>query len=269
MPLDLTGVRAKLAWSRHHFEIVDGEIDTWMKRNPYQIIFQRNDEFTKFWLRLKITDNTADFQRWGLILGDCVTNMRDALDHLIFAIAGLITSPNPDKAERAAFVIASDSGEFKKWSRGKLASVPDSVRDSILTFQPFNRRSNPRLPSLLGILAELANGNKHKVITVALTTPSMIDVELTGIYGISQEPTLDIYRGNLKDGDPVCIFEVPKPDPHLKLKADSKVGLHIAIRHMKIEGNKAFDADRTAYRQLILALFEEVEIVIDTLTKLV
>ena len=50
MELDLTGTRAKLAWARHHFKIVDDEITAWLKENPHQLVFQCNDQCTKFWL---------------------------------------------------------------------------------------------------------------------------------------------------------------------------------------------------------------------------
>ncbi len=270
MPLDLTGTRAKLAWAHHHFKIVDGEITAWLKGNPHELVFQCNEQCTKYWLRASRVGAVPDFQRWGLIIGDCVTNLRDALDHLIFAIAGLPTSPNRDKRDKAAFIITSDVGEFKKWGRGKLASVPDPIKDSVFSFQPFNRRSNPRMPSLLGILAELANGNKHKVPTVVLTVPSLIDVEFVSQSGVRQQSTFDIYKGDIQDGTVVCIFEVPKPDPQIKLVSNSSfVRFHVALKHKPIEGNTALDADRADYQGLVLDIFKEVEFVIDTLTEMV
>jgi len=269
MPLDLTGTWAKLAWARHHFEIVDGEIVAWLKGNPHELVFERNEQFTKYWLKVRRIGPAPNLKRWGLIIGDCVTNLRATLDYLIFAIAGLPTSPNPDKRDKAAFIITGSHGDFSNWSRGKLASVPDSVRDSVLSFQPFNRVSNPKIPSLLGVLAELANGNKHKVLTVVLTTPSVIDVKLVSQGWNRPKPTLDIYKGDIQDGTVVCIFEVPEPDPHLQLDPASHIRFEVALKHKPAEGNTAFDADRTNYQSLILAIFKEVEFVIDTLTKLV
>jgi hypothetical protein len=269
MPLDITGTRAKLAWARHHFEIVDGEIRAWLKGNPHELVFERNEQYTKYWLRVRRIGDTPDFQKWGLIIGDCVTNLRDALDHFIFAVAGLPTSPNPDKRDRAAFVIRERREDFTRDSRTRLASVPDPVRDSVLSFQPFNRRSNPKIPSLLGVLAELANGNKHKVLTFVLTTPSVIDVKLVSRGWNRPRPTLDMYKGDIQDGTVVCLFQVPEPDPHIQLEPDSLIRFEVALKHKPAEGNTAFDADRTNYQGLILDIFREVEFVIETLADLV
>lgn len=269
MPLDLTGTRAKLAWAHHHFEIVDKEITAWLEGNPHELMFECNEQHTKYWLRVRRIGETPDFQRWGLIIGDCVTNLRDTLDHLIVSIASLPTSPNPGKRDRAAFIIRGKAADFISDSRQRLASVPESVRDSVLSFQPFKRVSNPKIPSLLGVLAELANGNKHKVLTVVLATPSAIDVELESQYRGQTQPTMDIYKGNVQDGTIVCLFETSEPDPHIKLKTGSFIRFEVALQHKAVEGNTAFDADRTNYQGLIVGIFREVELVIETLANLV
>jgi len=144
--LDLASVKAKLAWARSHFDLVDGEISTWLNGNPHQLVYERNEQFTKHWFRVKIIGAVPDFQRWALIIGDCVTNLRDALDHLIFAIAQLDTSPRPEKRDKAAFIIADTLTDFKEWSRGKLVSVPDPVRKSVLSF---SRSTATRTPEFL------------------------------------------------------------------------------------------------------------------------
>jgi hypothetical protein len=136
--LDVGSVNAKLGRARHHFDLVDAEINTWLDTKPYVPIYERNREHTKHWLRLKVNGN-PDFRRWGLMIGDCLTNLRDTLDHLIYGIAALPGSPNHEKRERAAFIIRSCQKDFTYNCRTRLASVPEAVRDAVLSFQPFNR----------------------------------------------------------------------------------------------------------------------------------
>jgi len=64
----------------------------------------------------------------------------------------------------------------------------------------------------------------------------MIDIEFVSESGMGQEPTFDIYKRDIQDGSVLCVFEVPKPDPHLKLKRSSKIGLHFVLTHTPVEG---------------------------------
>ena len=266
--LDTTSVDAKLAWARNHFQIVQNEVIAWVNSKPHEILFESNQEFSKFWLRVRLKGERPDFMRWSLIIGDCVTNLRDTLDHLVYAIAHLPSSPNPTKRGKAAFVIAPSLKDFNAWSDSRLISVPGGVKDAVLSFQPFKRQTVPHLPPLLKVLADLANGNKHRLLGVVLATPGLIDVEFVTTSGIIQRPSFEIYKHDVRDGIPVCIWEFPIPDPQLQLKRNSKIGLHVAIKHNAADGNTAFDADRTVFTALLDMLFTEVETVIETLKKL-
>lgn len=270
MPLNLATVNAKLAWARQHFKLADSEMDAWINSDPHRLLYERNQEFTKHWFRLKIKEGrTPDFVRWSLMVGDCITNLRDTLDHLIYAIAALPTSPNPGKRDKAAFIIRTDPENFAKGRRSRLCSVPDPVANAVLDFQPFNR-PHPKLPPVLGLLSELANGNKHKLLNVVLTSPAVIDVQFDSKSVVRQEDALfQIYRGNIEDGTVICTFELPTPDPTISLNPKSKFGFHIAIKHTGMKGNASFDADRTPYRILLESMFDEVQVVIDRISRLV
>jgi hypothetical protein len=100
-----------------------------------------------------------------------------------------------------------------------------------------------------------------------LTCPELIDVEFVSQIGLKQIPKYSFCEDDLKDGTPVFIFEIPLPDPSIKLKPQSKIGVQTAIRHKAKDGNTCFDAKRTTYRALLNAIFTEVELVIDTIYK--
>lgn len=268
--LDLARVHAKLKWARGHFEVVNGEISAWLKSNPHLVVFNRNQHFTKFWLTIRLDGPKPDFERWSFTVGDCVTNLRDTLDHLIYAIAHLPSSPNPAKSDLASFIIRDLEVNFIKDARSRLLSVPDSVKNSVRRFQPFER-PDTQLPPLLGILAELANQNKHKMLSLMMTTPSALDINLIdeGATERQEGVTFDLFRGDLQDGSPMAIWQFPRPAPNLKFNPNSKVSLQVAIRHKALQGNTAFDADRTSYDVLLRKLFVEVEFIIGEIAKLV
>jgi hypothetical protein len=219
-------------------------------------------------MTLHISGEKPDFERWSLMVGDCVTNLRDSLDHLIYGIAQLPTSPKPESSHLAAFIIRDDLDRFEKDAKQRLCSVPNVVRDAVRSFQPINRPL-PELPPLLGILGELANGNKHKLLALMMTTFGSYDIKFVGESPAREKATFDVYKGHLDDGRIVFLFELPSPHPSIKLDKESKIGLHISLPHKPRQGNTAFDADRTAYRPLLEAIFTEVELVIDTITKIV
>ena len=265
--LDLSSVYAKLEWATTHFKAVDSEIDTWLNSGDNKLIYERNEDFTQHYLRAHMPGPRPDFQRWSLIIGDCVTNLRDALDHLIYAVASLPTSPSPDKREKACFLITSCEKDFWDWGKSKLASVPQPVRDAMLKVQPFNR-PHVLLPPLLAVLRELANGNKHKILNMAITTPGIAKVELISKDAIEQPAQIGINRNDIEDGTTVFVFEVEKPDPSIYLKT-ADVALHVAIRHTPRKGSTEFGSDRTPYRILIQWLLDEVAIVLDLMVKAV
>lgn len=147
--LDLSGVEAKYKWAQLHFEAVNSEISAWLDSDQNTIIVEHNEDFTQWYLQASMKGTKPNFERWGLMIGDCVTNLRDSLDHLIFGIAHLPASPKPEKSDKAAFIIRDKPESFAQDSKTRLCSVPQPVSEAVAKFQPFNR---PHLytPPLLG-----------------------------------------------------------------------------------------------------------------------
>lgn len=261
--LDLRSVYAKLEWATTHFKIVDAEINAWLYSGDNKILAQRNEDGTQHYLRAYMPKPKPDFQRWSLIIGDCLTNLRDTLDHAIFAIAQLASSPNQSKRDKAAFVLAADEAQFTAWSKTKLASLPDPIRGVVASFQPFNR-PHPVLPSLLYLLSQLANGNKHRLLNVAITSPGIAEVEFVSAAALLQPGRVGIANGDIEDGTVFFVFEVEIPDPSIYLRS-ANVGLHVAIKHPARIGDTSFGSDRTSYKYLIQAFMNEVAAALDQL----
>lgn len=72
--LDLSGVEAKFAWARLHFEMVEKKIGLWHPRGGNSLILQQNEDFTQWYLQAEMNGPKPDLLRWSLMIGDCLTN---------------------------------------------------------------------------------------------------------------------------------------------------------------------------------------------------
>ena len=110
---------------------------------------------------------------WGLIVGDILSNLRSTLDHIAWPLAqthaaARSVSFTPEEERRIVFplrmtgvtqqaIIGGLNGNDLQW-------FPPNSHSVIEKFQPYNRTQWPEL-KLLGVLAELVNEDKHRVVT--------------------------------------------------------------------------------------------------------
>ncbi len=83
--LDLTSVYAKLDRAEEHFKAVDAEIAKWANSSHHEPFFERGGYGTRLGIAVTHVGPPPDLIRWSIILGDCINNLRSALDHLINA----------------------------------------------------------------------------------------------------------------------------------------------------------------------------------------
>jgi hypothetical protein len=100
--------------------------------------------------------------RVGLIVGDCVHNLRSALDHIVYGMAERNTPGRSDSDRRAGMFPICDTaqGFQRQVSKRRLNGVLTGAVKLIEGLQPTDR-TDP-----LWILGELDNFDKHRIITV-------------------------------------------------------------------------------------------------------
>jgi hypothetical protein len=97
---------------------------------------------------------------WGLVIGDCVQNLRAALDHTAFSLTPVeVRVANPRKPQ---FPLFDDEPSYHKHGESRIADVDPQAKATIERFQPYNQ-SNPKTDSLY-LLEVLSNIDKHRVI---------------------------------------------------------------------------------------------------------
>jgi hypothetical protein len=96
--------------------------------------------------------------RLSVLVGDCIHNMRSALDNLV---CGLVRTKDPScECEDTDFPICtSETAWDKKVKRGSLTGVPPDAVEIIREVQPWR---NPGQPNPLVWLQNLNNRDKHR-----------------------------------------------------------------------------------------------------------
>lgn len=260
MAIDSNTVRAKLARSQEHAQTINDEIISWIKRSPYHIVNTHQPDGSRYSIVLRITE-PPPLLRWSLIAGDCINNMRSALDHLIYCIAR--ESPNFSSDEDTLAFPITDKGENfdNAVLRGKLKGIDGKVIAVIKSFQPYNR-PHPELPPLLRVLRELNNADKHRLVPVIFAGLNSGQIGWRG-EGLTVPPDCRVIpnTGNLEDGTEIVALTCEPPTPNMKLQA-GEISLAISIRHGKRDPSAPDDRDRSDVTVVLPFLLGEVRTIV-------
>jgi len=111
---------------------------------------------------------------WGQITGDVLNNLRASLDHIAWALAiqrckELGGNLKDNEAKRVSFPIRLRKAHTPYRAgvglfQSDINFFPDKTWDVIDSLQPYNRKHKPKT-ELLGILKELVDKDKHRIVT--------------------------------------------------------------------------------------------------------
>jgi hypothetical protein len=262
MALNLDSVNAKLKRAELHAQWLTDEIMPWLQLKTYELRPKVNADSTRYAIVVHVVGDEPPIERWSLMVGDCLHNLRCALDHLVYAIAvhDSATEPPPD-ATSLMFVIADTQGEFTK-SAKRLQSLSAPVQTAIESVQPFNR-PHLTLPPLLAVLANLENVDKHRLVRLARPTIGEGDINLSGQQAdASNTPEFIPFTGEgLVDKAEIFVAVFKKPAPGLKFDKIEVSNL-IALFHKKKDPSDPPYAGQSECMTLLKQLFDEVRTVI-------
>jgi hypothetical protein len=210
----------KIGRAQIHLQALTTKIDAFLKAKPYAVVQEYDSEHAKYVFKLKIVKAIPQIEL-GLMIGDCVHNLRTALDYIAWRLAG------SDLADRASFFPIHICLDHFNGGLYRLKRIHKDAISEIRGLQPYTT-SKPEA-DMLWLLQELDARDKHKLITVTQTTAYgmrfTVD-EFTDRYG-----DIRIHRGvGLDDGAMVAEISVPKGSPQ------SKVEVEGFAFDMKIEG---------------------------------
>jgi hypothetical protein len=159
----LGGVLAKFNRAKHQFDELRFEMDEFFNQDP-KPHFSRGyfDTNTWEWIeRFQIREKPP--LRFGVMLGDCVHNLRSALDHLICQVT-MLDGGTLDDCAKTQFPIASKSeAQFEAMANTQLAGLSKWHRAMVKRAQPY-RAGDEAWKHPLAVLADLSNTDKHRVL---------------------------------------------------------------------------------------------------------
>jgi hypothetical protein len=159
----LGGVIEKFNRSKQQFDVLRTEIGEFLDQEP-EPHFSRGEFDSDTWEWIERFQMRKPPLRWGVILGDCVHNLRSALDHLICQVT-LLDGGTMGNCAQAQFPIASKSErQFERMAKRRLpACFSEKHRAMVKGAQPY-RAGDGAATHPLTILATLSNADKHRVI---------------------------------------------------------------------------------------------------------
>jgi hypothetical protein len=216
--------RAKSGVERLH-----AEITAWGAEHPdaYRTTAQY-DSKGNVSLFARVTEQPPP-DKWGLLIGDVVVDLRSALDYAVYSLARSHTKKDPPPyANRLEFPIALSESWFKSKGLTKLIGLKSAAVDYITSIQPY-QPGNGVNSNALHVLNELVGVNKHRFVLLMWATLKETTLRFD-VKGARVENYVG-YRvaGPLKDGAKLADFRLVATEPPSHVQIEASITPHIAF----------------------------------------
>jgi hypothetical protein len=166
--MTLEGSRAKLRRAHEHFAALDADIGTFLEAHPYRVLVE-SPARNLYVVRLNETPRIPG-EHWAVLIGDCVHNLRCALDYIAWLLAG----GDPTDSETQFPIFTTEAG-WKARGQRCVRRMSSAAQAFIERGQPYNGPDPPT--AALNGLRLLSDADKHKLLTVVAAVPA--DIGLT------------------------------------------------------------------------------------------
>ena len=190
----LDEVYLKISWARENVELLKSMQRSIERPRPDEVLLKGSPECNEDshgkieiitpWLSITEVYDPS----WARILSYAVSDLRTALEYLVFTLAWL---DSESKQKGTQFPICSSLEEFKKCvKRGNLRGVNSSHQDMIKAVQPFNGGN------WLKDLSRLSNPDKHMHLTAVASRNRIEDF----VGSVDLDPETNTQQVNLEMG---------------------------------------------------------------------
>jgi hypothetical protein len=231
---DLTGVTAKLDRAEEHLATLDASLGTWRGSNPYTFTDAKNPDKTeiRFYAHFNIAPPVI---RWAVLAGDCVHNLRSALDHLAWE-----ATDSTKRGSSVEFPIFEDRDKFLNEGRGggryKIRGIESAeTRDLICRYQPWHNPKGADQDSLW-LIHEFDRMDKHQVLTPVGIVPREIAAQIAVEYATEEiatqagPPVIIAPPFALKEGTEAFSLHFIAPYERVKMQANFTLGIALEYR---------------------------------------
>jgi hypothetical protein len=190
----------KLQRAREHVDSLYEESVAWIKTNPYKIVDEQDPEPIPMaapqeahYRRLRVTHVAEIPCRFSILIGDCVFNLRSALDHLALALASRGRRKLTDtQIATSEFPIFRKGVDFKRNESRKIGCISRAARTAIKALQPYHQRSR-YFTHPLWQLNELNRIDKHRTIVVCVSISRFYGNATTNAIGADLRSIIEEY----------------------------------------------------------------------------
>lgn len=168
---DLSSARQKLDRASQYLDQIDGCVRDFISTHPYSTDTQIEKDGREWAFSVQLEKKPPS--DLGLLIGDYIHNLRGALDHLAWQLAGRPTDPRT--ARQVQFPISTKRANAVNQLETSLPGVDESAKRIIDNLQPYHlyEPSLPgvsRLPNVvreLDLIQQLSNWDKHREIALS------------------------------------------------------------------------------------------------------
>ena len=209
----------KIGRAEEHAKTVSDEITTWEDAEPKPYSFTRHRDAQGHRYSITVHFSIPYRDRWALIAGDCIHNLRCALDHFVYAIAVRQTGLNPPADERRLQFPIADNPENFAVQAERIRSLSQAVRTSIELVQPYNRRHG-LLPPLLGLVRDFDDRDKHRLLNVSISRQQSGDAQIDCPIG-HRVSSMSVNPDDIVNGTEIMAFTVDPPCPNVNYEYET------------------------------------------------
>jgi hypothetical protein len=222
---DFTGVQEKFGRALHHYDVLNRKLRDFRDAYPYALTVESNKQRTEHIVKIGHLEPPPIV--FSLIAGDCLFNLRSALDHLVCALwQGDVDTDRPEYPivrDRDRYWQVDDRGETHQRSpRFNLRKVPEYERARIDEMQPCNRVPGfHMIANGLVILHDLQKIDKHRRLNPVHASWQSAVVEA----GCFWYPTAGPLKSDAEVGRYIC----REPQPEVNM--DGRIAIEVAIEY--------------------------------------
>ncbi len=198
----LDGPRLKLERARVHLEDLDRRVLSFSDMQAQHVVIHRNPETRKIaWVIAQAEEPPEDL---GPVVGDCLHNLRSALDHLAWQ---LVLANGKKPGGKTEFPVWNTPEDFAAKSKDQVRGMDPGVVAVIEESQPYyvSRKS-------IGTTHQLNRIDKHRHFHLVVTS-----VESSMLMGWPDDPQL--YYGPVGKGGAILLCgRIPDPEVPMEYK---------------------------------------------------
>jgi hypothetical protein len=151
---DFTGVWIKIERAKHHFRDLQALVERFLEAKPYRAVHYDDPHTGDLVHRVEVSNQPPRW--WSAIAGDCIHNLRSALDLLVCEV---VRARGKRIKDNTGFTIAKSAEDFEARYPRKVEGVPKVAVDLIKKAKPYQGADNP-----FWRLHQLDIEDKHKLL---------------------------------------------------------------------------------------------------------